>query len=140
MRDTDFRGAQGLRTRRRSASRRAGFTILEIMIASSLMVVGVAALSGSILSGTRLSNNKQESADAHNGIRAILETLQGEDFADVYARYNADPADDPGGAGTAPGQNFAVPGLNALAGDADGFVGQITFPDLDLGAGNLVLR
>ena len=33
-----------------------------------------------------------------------------------------------------------MPGLNALAGDADGFVGQITFPDLDLGAGNLVLR
>lgn len=119
---------------------RAGFTILEVVIASSLMVVGVAALSGSILSGTRLSNSKQESAIAHNAVRATIETLQGETFADVYARYNADPADDPGGAGTAPGPNFAVRGLTTQVGDADGFVGNIQFPDLDLGGGALALR
>jgi hypothetical protein len=111
-----------------------------VVIASSLMVVGVAALSGSILSGTKLTSSKQETALAHNAVRGLLEQMQGEDISDVYARYNADPADDPGGPGSAPGPNFQVRGLNAQVADADGFVGLVQFPELDLGGGNVALR
>ena len=95
---------------KRRAATTGGFTLLEIVIASSLMVVGVAALSGSILSGTKLTSSKQETAQAHNAVRALLEQMQSEDIADIYARYNANPADDPGGAGSGPGNNFQVRG------------------------------
>jgi hypothetical protein len=48
--------------------------------------------------------------------------------AGVFARYNADPADDPGVAGTAPGNAFECPGLNVVPGDPDGLAGEILFP------------
>ncbi len=115
-------------------------TVIEIMVASSLLIIGVGALSSSILSGSRLSSSKKDSGRAHNAARMMLESLQGQTFSEVYARCNANPLDDPDGVGTAAGPNFAVRGLTPLVADADGFVGSIEFPDLDLGAGNLVLR
>lgn len=108
--------------------------MIEVLIAISLIVVGVAALSGSIVSGSRLSTNRKETGIASEAIRRTLEQIQGEAFSDVFARYNTDPGDDPGGAGTAPGANFAVRGLNPQPGDADGFVGRITFPQVDQGS------
>jgi hypothetical protein len=58
----------------------------------------------------------------------MLVTMQAETFAQVFARYNSTGTDDPGGIGTAPGANFAVPGLEPRPGDPDGMVGQILFP------------
>ena len=48
----------------------------------------------------------------------------------IWALYNADPADDPGGAGTAPGAAFDVAGLAPQLGDPDGMVGQVVFPEV----------
>ena len=107
--------------------------MIEVLISISLIVVGVAALSGSIVSGSKLSTTRKESGIAHEAIRQALEQIQGEAFSDVFVRYNTDAGDDPGGAGSAPGPNFAVRGLNPQPGDADGFVGRITFPEITQG-------
>jgi hypothetical protein len=51
-------------------------------------------------------------------------------FNEIWRRYNQIPGDDPGGAGTAPGQNFDVAGLRAQPGDGDGLPGRIFFPEV----------
>jgi len=58
----------------------------------------------------------------------MLETLQAADFDQVFAIYNDHPDDDPGVAGSAAGNFFAVPGLDLRTDDADGFAGEILFP------------
>lgn len=76
----------------------------------------------------RLGPANRETATALDAARSRLEQVRSATFTEIFARYNADPADDPGGAGTAPGPYFAVPYLDLRPGDADGFVGEITFP------------
>ncbi len=75
----------------------------------------------------------RETALAHEAARAVIEKMQATPFASVYATYNANPADDPGGAGTAPGAAFAVPGMTHQDNDADGLVGDIVFPEVTVG-------
>jgi hypothetical protein len=48
-------------------------------------------------------------------------------FAEVYARFNDNPADDPP-AGVSPGSSFAVRGLDPLPADPDDMCGSISFP------------
>jgi len=57
----------------------------------------------------------------------VVEALQGEEFSEVFARFNATTADDPA-TGNSPGDGFAVRGLDARPGDADGLPGEILFP------------
>jgi hypothetical protein len=57
----------------------------------------------------------------------MIEELKSTAFDEVFARYNATTADDPA-AGTSPGDDFAVAGLDPRKDDADGFVGSIEFP------------
>ena len=71
---------------------------------------------------------------ARDAMRQMAERIQDEDFQDIYFLHNDDPADDPDGAGTAPGNAFVVPGLNPRAADADGIVGTILFPTVVTGA------
>ena len=58
----------------------------------------------------------------------LLERIQGEAFLQAFRSFNALGSDDPSGANTAPGANFAVPGLRAAPGDADGKPGEVIFP------------
>jgi hypothetical protein len=81
-----------------------------------------------LLSSRMASNTTHESTVAKEGARAMLETLKATAFEEVFARFNADGSDDPGGNGTAPGNGFAVRGLEPVEGDADGQVGEILFP------------
>ena len=60
--------------------------------------------------------------------RGMLEDMHNRNFGAVYTTYNADPADDPEGAGTAPGRYFEIEGLSPTSDDPDGFVGEIFFP------------
>jgi len=82
----------------------------------------------SVVSTTNLNRTNREMSLAAEAAQATIEGLKNTTFAQVFATFNANPADDPGGAGTAPGSGFAVQGLNIRPGDADGLVGQIMFP------------
>jgi type II secretory pathway pseudopilin PulG len=123
-----------------SRASRAGFSQLELICAVAFLLIATLGFSQSLIAGMRLADATHERALAIQAARQCLEELEDGTFAQVFARYNADPADDPGVAGSAPGSAFAVAGLNALGDDADGKVGEIVLPasgtqlreDLDL--------
>jgi hypothetical protein len=60
--------------------------------------------------------------------RGVIEEIRETPIERVFALYNTDPQDDPGGQGTAPGGAFAVDGLGPIDGDPDGLVGAVMFP------------
>ena len=125
-----------IRFRNRS---RAGVTLLESVIALAVMTVAVSLFSSMVVSTSRQRVLNHEFPTASEGVRVVLERMRNEDFDQVYAMYNSDPLDDPGGAGSAPGNRFAIPGLVALEEAPDGLVGGIQFPTLVAG-GLLELR
>jgi hypothetical protein len=112
---------------------RAGFTVVEDTVMATILVVGVLGMVGAVICGVRLVAVNREMSLAHEAARGVIERMQDTAFGSVYATYNADPADDPGGAGTAPGRTFSVPGMTLQANDADGFVGDIVFPEVAVG-------
>lgn len=104
---------------------RAGLTLLELTLAMAVLSVAIMALLSTVISSLRLQESTRERMKAYNAARALLERMRGEPFNEIFARYNADPSDDPGGPGTAPGNAFTVPALPAVSG---GTVGRILFP------------
>lgn len=110
--------------------RRSGFSLVEVIVATAVLVIGCLGLSSAITSGARLMDLNRERTLAHEAARAQMETLECATFGQVFSLYNTTKADDPGGAGSGPGPNFAIAGLNAQRGDADGLPGQIVFPTL----------
>lgn len=123
------------RLRRRLGRRSSGFTMIELLLVVSVLVIAFLALSQSLVASMALTRVNRESALATDALRQTVEVLQGvEEFGSVFRLYNADPGDDPG-PGPAPGAGFAVAGLEPVEGDADGLVGEIVFPSVDVGTG-----
>lgn len=113
---------------RRARARRAGFSLLEVAIATVVLTMGISAVLSVIVKYTRIVRVNNESTIAQQAARQMLERMQEATFAQVFATYNTSTADDPGGVGTAPGRNFVVAGLPVQRNDADGRVGEINFP------------
>jgi len=105
------------------------------VIALLIFVVGAGTAVQLLLGVMAHLRTSRERAQALEAAQNVLETLQGEAFAEVFARFNATPADDPP-LGVSPGRSFPVAGLNARPGDADGLPGEILFP----GGGVLLLE
>ena len=111
-------------------SSRAGFTLLEVMLACVLMSIAVLALMALIPTTTQLTETTEESNLAMQASHQISEAIRqyaDKDFAYVWKAYNSDPSDDPNGAGTALGNTFSIPGLTATSESVGGMVGSITF-------------
>jgi len=102
------------------------------MIAAAVLTIAISGLSSALVSAMQLTRVNRESALAQQAARRAIEQVQSTPFADIFRTFNADPADDPGGAGTAAGPDFAVPGLAAQPGDADGLPGEIQFPTISV--------
>jgi hypothetical protein len=96
------------------------------MIVLAIMMVAMSMFAHTMTSAARLDPVANETAIAAEAARTTLEHMRSVPFLERFPRYNADPSDDPGGAGTAPGNHFNVPGLTPLP--ANKFVGEITFP------------
>jgi hypothetical protein len=97
------------------------------LIAFTAFLIVMLAFSRVIVGSMAATNTDHESSLAKEAGRAIIETLQAEDFDLVFALYNDDDADDPV-FGASPGHLFPVAGLRPRTDDADGFVGEILFP------------
>jgi prepilin-type N-terminal cleavage/methylation domain-containing protein len=110
----------------RGRGRRDGFSLLEVMISSTVFLIVAGAVVTTLVVSNALNMTGRETALASRGAQSILEELKATPFEEVFARYNVIPDDDPGG--TSPGANFAVTGLTPGSDDADGFVGAIEFP------------
>ncbi len=106
-----------------------GFTLMELMVSFSALMVVLLGFSRMLLSSHMASSTTHEATLAKEAARAMVERLQATPLAEIYPSRNANAADDPGGAGTAPGANFVVRGLEAPPDDADGLPGHISFPE-----------
>lgn len=113
------RGADARRKRR-------GMTLLEVTIAIVVLVAGAGAAAYALVSVAVDARAAKERQIALAAAENVVEALQGTEFAEVFARYNATAADDP--AGLSPGRSFAVDELTARPGDADGQAGEVAFP------------
>ncbi len=109
-----------------------GFTLVEVMIAIVLLCLAMLGFSRSIVSSMVASSTDREVRTAAEASRGALERLSGSDFSEVFKLYNGDPADDPDGAGSAPGSTFDVTNLDSLDGDPDGQVGEVLLPIIEV--------
>ena len=123
--DSPWRGIAN--ARRPRSGTRSGFSLIEMMMVFAILIVALSMFSRTLSSTVNLDPLATETADASEAARNVIEQMRGFPFGEVYSRYNADPADDPGGPGTAPGPFFNVDGLSPTG--AEGFVGQIVFAD-----------
>ncbi|MFT5285372.1 MAG: type II secretory pathway pseudopilin PulG [Planctomycetota bacterium] len=114
-----------LRTKRNS---RSGVTLLESVIALAVMMVAVSMYSTMVVSSSRQRVMNHDFPAASQAVRVVLENMRNEELQNIFALYNSDPADDPDGPGTAPGNRFEVSGFKALEESPDGLVGTINFP------------
>lgn len=131
--------------RTRSRSRESsGFTLVELVIVMALVSVAMFMFSSTAVSIARSKNIARENAVAAEAARSMLEVMRSARTTDIYALYNDDESDDPGGPGTAPGSSFLVENLQPDPDDPDGFVGRIFFPGVNVapvgGAVDLELR
>jgi len=101
------------------------------MIAVVVLTVAVSGFSSSVLSSLVLSRMNRETDVAQQAARRVLEEIQGEEFEQVFAAFNADLGDY-AGAGVESVPGFVVDGLDVRAGDADGMVGRIEFPTIEV--------
>lgn len=108
--------------------RSGGFSIVEVLVATLVLTVGISGAAASIVSAMALTRTNTETALAQQSARRMLEQVRGMDFATAFAVLSV-----------APGKDFAVAGLRPLPGDPDGFVGEVLFPTV-LDAGVLELR
>jgi len=131
-----FRGRQsGARS-----GQRGGFTLIEIMISLSVLVVGLLGFVRVIAMSASMSSANRESDFAIEAARAKIEEVEAANFRDLFALYNAVGGDDPGGAGTAPGNSFTVAGLQPDPADPDGIVGEVVLPAMVGLGGNWEVR
>jgi hypothetical protein len=110
------------------ARSRRGLTLLELLFCITLLTLGISAIARATVGMARAGSMAHDTELATQAARAMLERIQAEAFSQAFRSFNALASDDPGGAGTAPGANFAVAGLRALPGDPDGLPGEILFP------------
>jgi prepilin-type N-terminal cleavage/methylation domain-containing protein len=126
------RADQGfVRVPRRIRGGRAGLSLVEVMVAMTIMTVAFGMFTSTRISSSRLRTINRDTARATDAAREALETMRNREFRNVYALFNDDPSDDPAGEGTAPGARFTVAGLVGVGGDA--LVGEIAFPVVDGG-------
>lgn len=124
-----IRGRKGTGSRHGSPREsRGGFSLVDSLVAIVVLVFGVGGLSQAVVTALRLGEANEHGSAALDGMRQLAERMRGEPFDQLFALYNADPADDPGGPGTAPGSAFDVRGLDPVPGDADGRVGAVVLP------------
>jgi len=115
-------------TRRGRPSRtRAGISLVEIALAVTVFAVGAGASVLALLGALDLARTARETRRATESAESVIELMHALPFREVFARFNADPLDDPVG-GPSPGNTFNVRGLDAAAGDPDGFSGEVVFP------------
>ena len=120
-------------------SARTGTGVVEVMIAAVVVGVAVLGAATAMLSSMSLTRVNRDAAVVRQAARRQIEELQGVPFAEVFAIFNDDLADDAGLTVAARGSGFTVLGLTTQLNDADGLCGRIEFPVAG-GGPNGVLR
>ncbi len=117
---------------RAASALRRGLTLVEVVVAMSVMVVAASIFAQMLVGTNRLRQLNRENTLAADAARVVVEEMRNAPFLEVYRRYNESPDDDPLGKGTAPGHLFDVPALAALESAPQGKAGRITFPSREV--------
>jgi len=123
-------GSPGSLPRVRGVRANSGLSLIEIVVALSVLVVAASIFCQTLISTARMRHLNRENALAADAARVTLERMRNEPFLEIYRDYNEDPKDDPGGNGTGPGNRFEVAGLQPLDDAPQGKVGSIVFPTM----------
>ena len=102
--------------------------LLEVAVAMPILLIALTLFAQMLIAGNQLRSGAHAEWAGSSAAQDLLEKMRNEDFNEVFRLYNADPFDDPAGAGTAPGINFSVPKLDPLDTDLDGMVGEVILP------------
>jgi len=113
----------------RDRARRRGISMVEIVVMLAIVTVALGMFARTMSSTRTLDPVATENAVAASAMRSKLEELRNHPFHEIYQRFNADPNDDPEGAGTSPGAHFAVEGLTPPG--ANVMCGTISFPTVN---------
>ena len=106
----------------------SAFTLLEVLIASSAMLVASLGFTQALVSASRAQTMAREQTQALEACRRQIEVIKTETLRDRFREYNSAGSDDVDGNGRGPGPSFVVTGLSAADGDTDGIVGEVVFP------------
>ena len=110
----------------REEHRRSAFTLIELTLVIAILSVAAGLFAQTMIASARIDPVSEETRMAAEAARIRLEQMRAVEFALLFTSFNADPADDPAGAGTAPGSWFDVPGLKPPPGATA--VGRVLFP------------
>jgi len=113
--------------KRTGLNARNGFTLLEMSIAMSVLAVALLAYSQSVMASMKAAAGQRELDLATAAAHQTISEIQASPFDQIFSLYNLDDADDPGGAGTAPGP-FVNVSLDPVVGAPGGMVGQVILP------------
>ncbi len=118
---------------RQGARARAGFTLIDVMMATVVLAVAISGLASAVVLSLSLNRVNRDTVLAQEAAHRVIEEIEGHTFSETFAAYNANAGDDAGLATPAVGQGFAVVGLGPLKGDADGLCGRVMFPTQTVG-------
>lgn len=99
------------------------------MVAILVLTVATYILSSTVTASVSHSIVKSQRSLAAEAAMNAIEQIRAMPQEDVFALFNEIPADDPYGAGTGPGPNFNVPGLDPImVSGAPLPIGQVLLP------------
>lgn len=125
--DLTFRWGTENGSRPGSMTGRGGFSLLELIIAVAALAMALTGVSALLSSSMQLRRSNDDSCAALEAIASTIDAVKSTPLSEAFQRFNATTADDPV-AGASPGAGFAVLGLEPVAGDVDGLVGEVFFP------------
>lgn len=114
----------------------AGFTLVEVAISLAVIAIALLGMISAIVAAQKTNEASRELTVAMNAAREKVEEMRSYPLSEVYARYNADPNDNPA-TGESPGPTFPVSGLVPPSNTLNG---KIVFPEDSSGSGSTSLR
>ncbi len=118
-----------LKSRRKPAH--AGFSMLELVVANAVLSVGLLGFTQALVTAMRAERMSHEQGLAFEAARRQVELTKTVGFSNVFGLFNGHRGEDLLAPATAPGAQFAVPGLQAPHESGPALPGQILFPVLD---------
>jgi hypothetical protein len=95
---------------------RAGISMIEALIVMMVLSIAMGMFATTMSSMASQRRINRETSVATEAARVTLERMRERPFAEVSAHTTPNPADDPGGAGSAPGPTFEVAPLAGATG------------------------
>lgn len=105
---------------RRGRAGECGITLVETAISLGALAVGMVAAASCLGASLQLDRANAETVRAFAVARGTMDRVRAETEARMYRSFDADPSNDPDGAGTAPGNLIEVPELGTTGGSAAG--------------------